>query len=218
MFLLIAIHQGNEIKRYTVLSCYVDYFSLRMVFWHSYSGQELCWFLCPGEFSTRSVKLSFVWRAESQEVLQPLTLIQELGVFGNSDIHTKRLKRAIVAKLQISFREKLVVSAKDLYLNVWIHVRNLSPNKTRSAEGKERAKRKRKAGERLFGVRELRLEFVHSEWEDFINFQVIIFRLSWKLVCQCWQKNEDLIMQNSYSRCCLQIQTPVLSWKFSLPK
>lgn len=59
-----------------------------------------------------------------------------------------------------------------------------------SAEGKERTKGKRK--EKLFDVGELRLEFVHSEWEDFINFKVILIRLPWNLACQRQQKDEDL--------------------------
>lgn len=73
-----------------------------------------------------------------------------------------------------------------------------------AAEGKERAKGKRK--EKIFDVRELRLEFVHSEWEDFNNFKFILFRLPWNLACQCQQKDEDLApCRTAVDRCCLQI-------------
>lgn len=60
----------------------------------------------------------------------------------------------MVAKLQISSRENLAVHAKGWYLNLWICVRNLLANKTRSVEGKGMEPRKKGRQEKDYLVEE----------------------------------------------------------------
>lgn len=126
------------------------------------------WFLCSGECRNCLVQLISCLKSRGPESITTAdgdTRAQQPGkLWGTRMEHRNRLQRIMAAKLQISSREKLAVRAKDWYLNLWICVRNLLANKTRSVKEKgTEPRKKRKARERLLGGRGLS-ENVKETW------------------------------------------------------